>query len=436
MNLDKWTEEFSGKKILVWGYGMEGRSTCAFLRMCVPEQTVTVADSRNRTETFLHQIETENPGYHAIFDDEIDFGAYDMIIKSPGIVVPEGVDTANITGQAPLFLKMYRDRIIGITGTKGKSTTTSLTAAVLNTKYRTHLVGNIGRACFDVIPDMEEDDLVAFEISCHQLEYAHTSPHTAVYLNLFEEHLDHYGSFAAYGRAKDQIFLHQEPGDVLIIGEAIKNRAQRPDAFLIGRDINAEGHELYCEGRKLNVENCSLIGEHNYRNLAVVWKIASLYGISDEAFLEAAAAFAPLHHRLENLGEHNGIRFVDDSISTIGQSCIQAVTSLPETDTVLVGGMDRGIDYTDLKEFLKGRDDLHVIFMYASGKRVFKELSEEGAASDKWHVCEDLAEAVELGRKLTREHHICLLSPAASSYDHFKNFEERGDVFRKLAFEL
>jgi UDP-N-acetylmuramoylalanine--D-glutamate ligase len=177
-----------------------------------------------------------------------------------------------------------------------------------------------------------------------------------------------------------------------------------------------------------------LIGDHNYQNLAVAYYAAEQYGISDEQVLDACRHFVPLHHRLEDLGENNGIRYVNDSISTIGQACIQALRSIQNVDTVLIGGMDRGISYAELENYLYERKDVQVIFMYATGHRIFAEMKEKTLMRDGLYQTEDLNEAVSLAKQLTRKGHTCLLSPAASSYDHFKNFEERGKIFEKLAF--
>lgn len=433
MNLESWKEEFEGKKILIWGYGLEGKSSYRLIRALCPGLKLDITDGGKGYEAAREQ--TENTG--VLREEETDFSSYDMILKSPGIVPPADLNKEHMTSQTELFLKHFRERTIGITGTKGKSTTTAVTEAVLAMKYRTHLVGNIGIPCFDAVLDMEENDLAVFEISCHQLEYIRYSPHVAVYLNLYEEHLDHYGSFEAYGEAKNHIYRYQKPGDICILNEALSvQRQECPGAVLIGKDIYAEGITLFNPGRNLTVRHCRLIGAHNYSNLAVAYYIAGLYGISDAEFLEAAGNFQPLHHRIEDLGVFEQVRFVDDSISTIGQACIKAAESLPETDTVLIGGMDRGIDYTELEEYLHEHPQLFAVFMYATGKRIHREMENRGLAHANMQVCEDLAEAVECARKHTRPGHICLLSPAASSYDHFKNFEERGDIFRKLAFRL
>lgn len=181
--------------------------------------------------------------------------------------------------------------------------------------------------------------------------------------------------------------------------------------------------------------DCRLIGQHNFLNLAVAYYIARMYGVTDEQVVSAMKNFRPLAHRLENLGEHNGICFVNDSICTIGQACIQALSALKNVDVVLIGGMDRGIHYKELEAYLSQRKDVQVIFMYATGHRILQEMKDANFVREGLYEVENLEQAVAFAKTLVRPHHICLLSPAASSYDHFKNFEERGDVFKKLAFE-
>lgn len=435
MSLEEWKNDFENKKIIIWGFGREGKSSLKFIRSLLPDQEIVIAEGKKAD---LKQIEEENPHVKAVYDDSVDFNAFDLILKSPGIVVKQKIDRGRLSGQTQLFLKHYADRTIGITGTKGKSTTTSLVYALLKEKYSTVLVGNIGIPCFEAIEQMENGYLAAFEMSCHQLEFCPYSPHIAVYLNLFEEHLDHYGSFEAYGNAKANIFTHQKKGDVTILHQDLLSRFKDQwvnEPVCIGRDIDARGHALIIPGHELEIEQCALIGEHNYRNLAVAYYIAHLYGVSDEQVRKAAASFVPLHHRLEDLGEFHGIRCVNDSISTIGQASIQALEALDNVDVILIGGMDRGIEYHELEQYLYDHKDLKVVFMYATGHRIHEEMKAEGKDREGLYEAENLEEAVQTGMKMVQPHHILLLSPAASSYDHFRNFEERGDVFRRLVSE-
>lgn len=435
MSMEEWKAEFEGKNILIWGYGMEGRSTYALIRKLLPQQKITIADGGKGLERAVKEtVHTE-----CVTDQGLDFSKYDLIMKAPGIVVPEAQDKSNISGEAQLFLKHYRDRTIGITGTKGKSTTTSLVHALLSEKYPTVLVGNIGKACFDCIDEMENGALAAFEISCHQLEFCPYSPHVAVYLNLYEEHLDHYGTLKKYGDAKFNNILHQKKGDLAIMHAMLGQYGYIDRApvkpLLITKDIYADGKTLHIPEKEMTITDCRLIGEHNYQNLAVAWAIADYYGISEAQVKDAVAKFQPLHHRLEDLGVHDGIRYVNDSISTIGQAAIQALKSIDHVDVILIGGNDRQIEYNELEEYLHERKDVRVVFMYASGHRVHQEMVQKHLDRDGLYEVDDLAQAVALAKKLCRPGHTVLLSPAASSYDHFKNFEERGREFERMAFD-
>ena len=431
---EDWKQEFEGKNICIWGYGIEGKSTYRFIRKLFPDMCITIADGGKgldvAKDTTVHTV--------CISDQDCDFSRFDLIMKAPGIVVPEGQNIDTITGEAQLFLKHYRNRTIGITGTKGKSTTTSLVYALLKEKYLTVLVGNIGVACFDAIDDMEKGAYAAFEISCHQLEYCPYSPHIGVYLNLYEEHLDHYGSFEKYGDAKFHNISHMHEGDIAIMHEMLEAYGYVQKApvkpILIGKDIYAEGKTLHIPNKQLVIEDCALLGQHNYQNLAVAWYIADRLDINEQQVLEACEKFQPLHHRLEDLGIKDGIRYVNDSISTIGQACIQALQAIDCVDVVLVGGKDRGIEYDELEEYLSSRKDVRVVFMYATGKRIFAEMKAKGLQRDGLYVVEDLYEAMTKAKSLCQKGHTILLSPAASSYDHFKNFEERGKIFEELAF--
>ncbi len=434
MKTEAWINEFAGRKILIWGFAREGRSSLRWIHTLLPDLPVTVCIPSRELSALNREKEFEPVSY--IAQEVMVPSDYDMIIKSAGIVIPEGMDRSNITQQSQLFLKHHRDQTIGITGTKGKSTTASLTHAILSEKTKSHLVGNIGIPCFDILPVLEDNEPVVFEISCHQLEYSPYSPHIGVYLNLYEEHLDHYRDFQAYADAKANVFRHQKEGDTAILNEALPYVKERPDALRIGRDITVNGNTIRVTDHQVEVTDCRLIGTHNLLNAGVAYAATLSYGVSEQQFLKALSEFVPLPHRLEKIAEKNGVIFVNDSISTIGQASIAALKSLPQTEVILIGGMDRGIDYRELEDWLYTHPRLHVIFMYATGKRIYEELKEKNHLHAGMHVCQDLEEAVHTGAALCHPGGILLLSPAASSYDHFRNFEERGEVFAQLVEAL
>lgn len=163
-------------------------------------------------------------------------------------------------------------------------------------------------------------------------------------------------------------------------------------------------------------------------NMAIVYYIAHvLYGVTNNTFLKRIESFTPLAHRLENIGTYDGITYINDSISTIGQATIQALESITNVGSVLIGGMDRGIDYTQLIEYLKKSNVENIILMYETGKRIFNSLKRENV-----YIVNDLCEAVSLAKKITKKGKSCVLSPAAASYGYFKNFEDRGEEFKRL----
>ncbi len=425
-------QEFENKKIALWGFGLEGKSTLNFIRNVLPNQKITIIDDK--------EISLDDKNCETKLTKNTDFNVFDIVMKSPGIVINDEKFPMNIlSSQSQLFLKYFKKQTIGITGTKGKSTTSSLLYHVLNSVYPSvFLVGNIGVPCFDILKELKDDSIVVFEISCHQLEYAKDSPHIGVLLNLFEEHLDHYGTFDKYCLAKENVFVNQMNNDIAIINSNCKEQLLKSkNAFTASMnnegDIYAVGNTLVNPYNQLIVDETkiNLIGHHNFYNMAIDYFIAShFFNVSDEEFINAIESFTTLHHRLENVGVYNDIRYVDDSISTICQSTIQAITSLQDVDTVLIGGLDRGIDYNELIDFLVEKDLPHVIFMYASGMRMY-ELWKQKTNKEAVYV-DNLNDAVKLAKKITAHGKTCLLSPAAASYGYFKNFEERGDVFKEL----
>ncbi len=422
-------KKFENKSILIWGFGKEGQSTLAFLKEKVENCKITILDDR--------VIECEDSSVNVL--QSTDFNHYDWIFKSPGIVISTNdFPFSKLVSQTSVFVDVFKERIIGITGTKGKSTTSTLMAHVLKEgNKKVVLVGNIGVPCFDVWDQMDKDTWAVFEMSCHQLEFIQSSPHISVLLNLYPEHLDHYENFDAYCDAKKNIFRYQSKEDYLFIdfqhtptqgNQKIVECSLEEDA-----DIFPVGETCaMVMGEEIEFPKSSLIGKHNHYNAAIVYAISRQIGISKDVFMRAYQTFKPLAHRLESIGVIQGIHFIDDSISTIPQSTIEAIKSLKEVDSVLIGGMDRGIDYSQLIQFLIESDVSVIILMYESGKRIAKEWIE---GKKQFFCVKDLNEAVHVAKLKTKKGKICLLSPAAASYGDFKNFEQRGDKFKELVRE-
>ncbi|MBO5104565.1 MAG: UDP-N-acetylmuramoyl-L-alanine--D-glutamate ligase [Ruminococcus sp.] len=439
--LKKYTEN---KSVCILGYGREGRSTYRLInKYCSPE-SVTISDLNpvsNPPEN-VNIITGEN------YQDCLD--GFDIVFKSPGIVLKKSPSElkCEITSETQVFFTVYREQIIGITGTKGKSTVSSLIYHILKESGKdTYLVGNIGVPVFDIAEDVKERTIIVCELSCHQLEYMTVSPSTAVFLNLYEEHLDHYGTMEKYHNAKKNIYLHQKQHDCLLINSDIEYEFTGAYDYTISvTNPNADIYVYSGIPNKIHfhrddyiynipTENIKLLGVHNHYNIAVAYFITSFY-VEQEEFEKALCTFNPLAHRLEYVGTVDGVRYYDDSISTACATAVEALKSVPNPKTILIGGMDRGIDYTSLVDFLN-ESDVNVICMETSGKRIFDMIkSTDFKNPERVHYVQHLDDAVKLAHEITPSGTSCVLSPASASYGIFKNFEERGDAFKKLVSEL
>ncbi len=436
--LDTIRKYIKDKNILILGFGREGRSTLKLIKQAGGSKSIAIAD--------MNQVSVDDSSISCIcgMDYQKNLDDFDVIFKSPGIVLEKAVSqiSAKLLSQTQVFFERYRNQIIGITGTKGKSTTTTLIYNILKEAGRkTVLAGNIGIPAFDVWEDITQDTIICFEMSSHQLEYMTVAPHTAVYLNIHEEHLDHYKTMEKYVAAKENIYRNQVTGDVLYVNELIKpSKANcKADVFTVGydnADINISGNTVYFRDCKyvIPVDDIKLLGEHNYYNIAVAYAVMKQYGITDDEFTRGLVTYETLPHRLQFVGCYDGIKFYDDSISTICDTSISALKSLKDADTILIGGMDRGIDYSDLINFLSEFPINNIILMEATGRRIFDEINEkyDFNAPQRLHVVEHLEDAVRLAKKITAKSRSCVMSPAAASYGIFKNFEERGNAFCEL----
>lgn len=434
---------FQNKKILILGFGREGQSTYKLIRKYIKEQTLYIADRKENFEKnyeFLSQDKNikciSGEGYLE------DLEEYDVIMKSPGISFV-GLDTSkfynNIKSQLELLLEFFDMFTIGITGTKGKSTTSSLIYKVLKEQnVKSMLLGNIGVPVFDYIDTIPNDTTLILEMSSHQLEYMKLSPNISILLNIYPEHLDHYESFEKYAEAKCNIFKYQNKSDYFIynsddetINKFLKDEeAKKYKVSLKGNgDIYLKGENIYFNDKEIYNINTprNLLGEYNLNNIMFVLAVSKILKLDISKTIKSISDFKTLEHRLEFVGEYNGILYYDNSIATIPKATIEAVKALKNVDTLIIGGMDRGLDYTDFIKFLNESDISNIICMPKTGHDIAKNLKDGRA-----YVVNTLDEAVEIAKKHTTKGRVCLLSPAAASYGFFKNFEEKGNIYKEL----
>lgn len=419
-------EKLHGQKILILGFGREGKSTLAFLNRELPDAEIAIADINPiEDESVVKYTTFTGPDYLNCCKD------YNIIIKAPGVSIKNDLpdsEKAKITSQTDLFLQAYRNQTIGITGTKGKSTTSSLIYHILQkTGKKSVLVGNIGKPCFDFLDEITPETIVVFEISAHQLEYVKASPHYAILLNIYEEHFDHYATPEDYYSAKKNIFRLQQTGDLLVYGDIFQHATQAELDAAPSFKIDIEKTEVIPK----NQIKTTLLGEHNLKNIEAAAAVAYALRIDGEAFLDAVASFQGLPHRLQYVGTFRGIKFYNDSIATAQEATISAIKAVGDVDTLILGGMDRGLDYHPLVEFLKHSNVRNILLLPDTGAKIEQIFAEDRYVQGLIRV-KNMEEAVKMAYEVTNPSQSCLLSPAAASYGFYKNFEERGEDYCRL----
>ena len=454
MALQPLIERIENQKVIILGFGKEGISTYRFIRRHFPKMKLVVADGNEnlKTDDFegdKHVKFIKGAGY------DRNLNQYDLIFKSPGISFNQldyYIESEKITSQTNLFLEYFHEQVVGITGTKGKSTTASLIYHILShSRDNVFLAGNIGTPFFDIVEQLTPESIVVAELSAHQLEFTHHSPDYAVLLNIYQEHLDHFNSFNNYQNAKTNVFKFQHAGNFLVyngddehIPGWVKGNQPESDTCVFGTQIHP-GLHVRCRNHLIRFMNDgeivdeydlidykNLPGTHNYFNIMAAIAICRRLGVKHKDIMAALQTFKGLPHRIEFVGEFNGIEFYNDSISTIPESAIAAVKALRGVETLILGGHDRGIDYQVLIDFLKENPIQNIAFTGPAGHRMLEMCREQSAMPQNFIETDDYEEIVRFCFERTPVGGTVLLSPAAASYNRFKNFEERGETFKQL----
>lgn len=447
---EKLTEFFRNQKVLILGFGREGKSTYHFLRQVLPEQKLYLADQNSELLTQHPELQSDSELVCFLGEQYLDhLEEFDIIMKSPGISFKD-LDVTELTdkiqSQLELVLRFGQFKTVGITGTKGKSTTSSLIYQILQDQNRPSLlIGNIGEPAFEHLDAMQPETTVVLEISSHQLEFMQHSPQIAALLNLHEEHLDHYHSFADYAQAKCNIFRFQTQQDYLLYNAddatlrsfvdmvtSLGQRLQVSFSHQADSNIYLQDQKVYFGGQMIYDATAqrNLPGDYNLLNIMFVMGVAKLLNLDLERATQSINQFRSLPHRLEMIGEVQGVKYYDNSIATIPAATIAAVQALGNVDTLIIGGMDRGIDYSELIQFLNQSNIAHIICMPDTGYMIAPQLP-----ADKVVLAATLEDAVAAAKQLTATGKSCLLSPAAASYGFFKNFEEKGNLFKELVLK-
>ncbi len=389
------------EKILILGYGKEGKVTEKYLRGIFPAKEISIADE-NISKDYL-----ENQG------------SYDLAIKTPGI--KKELVMIPYTTATNIFFSQTKNLIIGVTGSKGKSTTASLIYEILKAAgKKVALLGNIGNPMLEMLLKKNDPkEIYVVELSSYQLDDIKYSPYIAVVTNLFPEHMNYHGSVEKYYVAKKNIIKYQDASDCFIYNG--KNQEMKK-WLKESRGINIPFNDININGIKIPLK-----GEHNAENVKAALKVAEILKIPKTISKKAIENFKALPHRLEFVGEYQGIKFYDDAISTAPESTIMAIRSIPNISTIFLGGEDRGYDFSSLEKEIRRNKIKNIVLFPESGRRIFKSKKGLNILETK-----DMEEAVKFAYQNTEKGKVCLLSTASPSYGVWKNFEEKGSEFQKL----
>ena len=413
-------KELKNKKVLILGIGREGMDTLFFLKKVFPKKIFAIADKKQFND-LDSKTKKAIKGMELLLGDDYlkKVNDFDVIIKSPGI--PFSRYKNKITSQTELFFDNCPGKIIGVTGTKGKSTVSSLINAIVKNSY---LIGNIETPSLSFLLKAKKEDVFVYELSCHQLQNLKKSPHIAVFLNIYPEHLDYYKDFDEYYSAKKNIFKYQNKDDYLVYNPKV--------------EVKTKAHKI-----EINIKDFAIFIKNNQQfleithidNLIAVLNVANILNISEDKVIKALSNYKRLPHRLEFIGEFRGIRFYDDSIATIPEAVIFALGALGnDVETLIAGGYDRGIKYNKLAKRINKSNIKNVILFPNSGERIMKEIEKQDRKI-KIVMVEKMEDAVEKAYRLTSKGKICLLSPSSPSFGSFKDYKEKGNLFKKYINE-
>ena len=457
-------QDFTGRRVTIVGLG-KGRTAAGIARFLVANgASVTITDPKTREKLGEGIARLGDMPAELVLGPASD----DAALADPDFVfVINGVRPRSATVQRAaqrgipvlteigLFFRLCPAPIVGITGTKGKSTTFTLVARILEKgPKRVVAGGNIGTSIIDLLPAISPDDIVVLELSSFQLETLGRSPHVAVITNVLEDHLDHHGTRDAYVAAKRNILAWQGPRDVAVLNlddpttvalhTGVPSEVRGYSLSLCperGAYRDADGALALVDGathrRLMHERDLRVPGRHNVANVLAAAIVGDIHGIAPDAIADAIRSFAGLPHRLETVTEGDGVLYVNDSQGTTPYATIAALTAHGRPAVVILGGVSKGADWTELAAAVV-RDARGAVLIGQSADELAAALERAGAGRTALPVvcAATLPEAVRAARAMARPGDVVLLSPAAASFDMFSSYEERGEIFRATAHEL
>lgn len=445
------------KRVTVVGLGLSGRAASLFLHE--RGATVKATDEGDTQELRQTAGELEVRGIECELGRHTEefLEGTELLVVSPGVdnnsIPIRWVQTRNIpiTSEIELGYRFCRGKIVAVSGTNGKSTVVSLIGQILKKAGRKAFVcGNIGTPFTSIVSSIQKDDIAVLEISSFQLERIHSfKPHVAVMLNITEDHLDRYKAFNEYIDAKRRLFMNQGEGDYAIVNydqtkfKNIQKNTQARVLYFSKHRLPKERNGAYVENNELlarrdgryvwlaNRDSLSLNGEHNLENGLAAGLAVFTLGVEPEIIKEVLYDFKTLDHRFELIGTVEGVKFVDDSKATNVDSARRAIQSSAKGIILIAGGRDKGGDYKILAKLVK--EKVKAILLIGEAK---EKIARAFSKTVPVFSAPGLKEAVDEGFKAAKRGDTILLSPMCSSFDMFRDYRERGEVFRQAVEDL
>ncbi len=453
------TKDLQGKLVAVLGFGVEGKAITTYL---LKHGIKPVLFDSRVWKVFEEEDQNfiKNLGLNFIFgpDSLKELSGFDIIFRSPGIPNSKFANyiskECTLTSQTKWFFENCPCKIIGITGTKGKGTTSTLTYEIIKQSYKNkniYLIGNIGKTPgFEILDDLKKDDLIVYELSSFQLQNLNISPHISVVLMTTSEHLDYHKDIQEYHEAKSSITKYQGPNDYTVyninypasikigqmgLGQKITVSNQEileSGCFIQNEEIiikNVVGNNF-----KFPVSKVKLPGKHNLENICAAVAASLVAGADQESVISAVSDFNGLEHRLELVKEVRGIKFYNDSFSTTPETAIAAINSFNEPEIIILGGSTKNSDFTELGTTIVNRTNIKTIILIGQeAKNIELAINQAGkftgqlitGASTMGEIFDQIKSAAQKGD-------IVLLSPACASFGMFKNYKDRGVQFKNM----
>ncbi len=442
----KLEELFKYKKIGILGLGVEGIAAYHFLRQQSPTHHLVIADQKELVDidpVIRAEIEADKYVQYSGGSSYLNgFADVDIFVKSPGIS-PRKEEIKKLldggkryTTGTNIFFHNTKGLKIGVTGSKGKSTTSTLIYDVLKAGgVKVFFGGNIGQSMLDHVSEGGETSVFVIELSSQQLEDLDMSADIAVWTAFFPDHLDYHGNVDNYFNAKTHLFGRDKQVVYNAKFPRIKEFMER-GRFEHLYPYNVEGTEikeggLYLEGEKLlDTFELLILGTHQHENLLAVARVAKLMNVDLDIVRNIFRKFKGLEHRMEYVAEVDGVKYINDSACVAPESAVLALQSLPgEVDTIILGGFDRGYDFSQLIKEIDLQGVSNVALFPPTGERI-QDGIEKSDLNVKMRMFDSMTDCVDWCKQVTKQGKICLLSPASPSFAQFKNFKQRGEEFK------